>query len=248
NALLNVFVDDLKRTRWNGYKLGMQYNATDNSWGVGANYRSNVAFNAKGTSRGTFESGAPGGTGPITGGDATIGNAFPEQYVLGGFYRVSDNLRISPEYSFSHYSRNKQLDLGGTFTIPGLGTRQLVPIQQAWKNQHVGRIGSEYRLNEMWVGRAGYAWTSQVSADSFARSTFSSPGSGHAATIGAGYTVAQGFDLDAALEYSWASGTATNTTLARTATGANGSAQEVANPTKFSTSAYAAHLGGTYRF
>lgn len=248
-ALLNVFVDDLKQTRWNGYKLGMQYAAQDDSWGLGVNYRSNVSFNAKGTSSGTFETAAAGSTATaITGGEATIGNSFPEQYVLGGFYRVSPDLRIATEYSFTHYSRNDQLNLGGRFTAGALGTRNLANIQQAWKNQHVARVGGEYRLNPTWVARAGYAWTSQVTAENYARSTFSSPGSGHAATVGAGYAVTEGFDLDAAFEYSWASGTGSNSTLAKTALGADGTAAEINTPSKFSTHAYAFHLGGTYRF
>ncbi len=244
SALLNIFVDDLKQTRWNGFKLGLQYASEDDSWGVGANYRSNVSFNAKGKSRGTLESQAGGTTSNLTGGDATIGNAFPEQYVLGGFYRVNPALRLATEYSFAHYSRNGQLNLGGAVTTASGSTVAFRNIVQAWKNQHVARVGGEYQINETWVGRAGYAWTSQVTGDSYARNTFSSPGAGHAITVGGGWKCLENLDLDGAFEYSFASGTGTNVGASVGA----GIAKEVSTPTKFSTRAYAFHLGGTYRF
>ena len=219
-AIANISVNDLKKTRWNGYKLGLQYAPVDSPWGLGLGYRSSVSFIAEGKSSGTIENAtAAGNSTPMTGGTATIANTFPEQATAGMFYKISDTFRLALEYSFTHYSRDNRLNLTGSVTAPAgtLGaTSTTIPLRnitEDWKNMHVGRIGGQYALSEATVARLGYAWTSQVTADQFARNTFSSPGTGNAITIGAGHACTPSIDLDGAFEYSWASGTGKNNSL-----------------------------------
>lgn len=249
-AILNIFVTDVSKTKYNGYKLGLQYIEPNKNWGLGVNYRSSVSFTAKGTSSGTFESLASNSTkSSLTGGDATLTSIFPEQLSVGGYAKVCEKLKTALEYSFTHYSRNKALGISGSVVIPALGaTKQLSDINQSWRNQHLIRLGNEYSLNEKVALRAGYSLTTQVTASQNARNTFSSPGTGHAITTGAGYALSENLEFNGALEYSFTKGTASNTTVAKTLAGADGTTKEVASDSEFSSHAYVVHLGTTYRF
>src|SRR5690606_13578256 len=157
-------------------------------------YRSQTSFNAKGTA--TAVRNTTGGT--ITNlrlGDTWISNVFPHQISLGAFFKLSDLWKVSPEYSFTNYSENKFLGISG-----GVAST----IAQNWKNQHIGRLGFEY-LGMGIPLRFGYAYTSQVTPSDHARSSFASPGSGHAIAAGSGMSLGT-IDFDFAGEYSFASG------------------------------------------
>jgi long-subunit fatty acid transport protein len=222
-------VSDISATRWNGYKLGMQYDAQDKSWGAGVAYRSGVKFIAKGDAT-RYTSAAP--TTVTSVGGADIENSFPQQLNVGGYMKVTPSLRISPEYSFTNYSDNKELSIRG-----GLVSN----IAQNWKNQHIGRLGFEYTGMSMPI-RFGYAYTSQVTPKNYARSTFASPGAGHSIAAGTGMVFGD-FDFDIAAEYAMASGKGTND--GRAAAALPG---EVATESEFKAHAYVGHLSAKYRF
>jgi long-subunit fatty acid transport protein len=222
NTYIAARVSNISATRWNGYKLGMQYDAQDKSWGMGAAYRSGVKFIAKGDAT-RYVSSAP--TTVTSLGGADIENSFPQQLNVGGYFKVTPSLRISPEYSFTNYSDNRELAIRG-----GLVSN----ISQNWKNQHIGRLGFEYTGMSMPI-RFGYAYTSQVTPTDRARSSFASPGKGHSFVAGSGMSLMQNLDVDFAGEYSFAKGTGQNYL-------------EVATPAEFKARAYVAHLSAKYFF
>jgi long-subunit fatty acid transport protein len=223
-AVANVHVRDIKKTRWNGFRLGTQYEAPDKSWGLGASYRSEVKFNAKGA--GTQDTQLASGAASVTTlGDTYAASLFPQQLNVGGYTKAAQSLKVSLEYSFTNYSKNDAIVFSG-----GLNTR----IVQDWKNQHIGRVGFEYTGMNMPL-RLGYAYTSQVTPTDRARSTFASPGKGHAIAVGSGLSLMQDLDVDFAGEYAFSKGTGQNYT-------------EVAAPAEFKARAYVAHLSAKYHF
>lgn len=226
-VLRQTTIDDIKATRWDAFKLGLQYEEPAHRWGLGANFRSGVSFTAHGESTLLQETSAAGDYSTTTLGGTDLDNAFPYQLALGGWTRATELLRVSYEYSFTHYGENRALDIRG-----GVNTS----IQQHWKNQHVIRLGGEYIGAGLPI-RFGYAFTSQVTPNDFARSTFASPGPGHSFTVGSGMILSNSIDLDGALEYAFASGKGTNT-----------SAAEVTTEREFKSHAYAAHLSAKVHF
>jgi hypothetical protein len=225
-AIGNSHVRDISATRWNAYRLGMQYDAPDSQWGAGLAYRSAVDFTAEGKLTATVNT-AAGTTAEVAEQVAHVSNSFPQQLNIGGYLKATETLRTSLEYSFSDYGRNREL----TVTTPSAATSTV--IQQNWKNQHIGRVGFEYTGMGLPI-RLGYAYTSQVTPSDRARSTFGSPGAGHAIALGSGLTFGA-LNFDYAFEYAFASGTGTN-------------GPEVATDQTFKAQAYAAHLSGKLEF
>ncbi|MBC7386007.1 MAG: hypothetical protein H7301_07590 [Cryobacterium sp.] len=235
-AITNVNIDDIKATRWNAYKLGLQYDNAEKTWGIGAQYRSEVKFTAKSANTsGQVETAATNPT-ALTTGFADLSNTFPQQVNLGGYVKASPTLRVSTEYSYTNYSKDKVLVINGTVNGTALSS-----IPQYWKNQHIGRLGFEYTGYAMPI-RFGYAYTSQVTPSEYARSTFASPGSGHAIAIGSGMPLMANLDFDFAGEYSFASGTGHNIIAP------NPAYPDVTNDAEFKSHAYVAHLSAKYHF
>jgi long-subunit fatty acid transport protein len=218
-APANVSVDDFSGTRYNGFKLGAQWDNSERKWGLGASWRTPVTFTVNGTQT-TRLSGALGG-GTTTTNGVPVTNTFPSQISLGGYYHFTPGFTGFLDYAWTQYAVDKAIVVGTT------------AIAQGWHNMHNVRVGGEWMMTEHTALRAGYGWTSQVTPDDIARATFSSPGHGNTVTVGAG-TNSGGLELSGALEYSWASGTGTGNTAAATL------------PGEFSTKAYAVHLGVGY--
>lgn len=238
NAISNVTINDIKATRWNGYKLGLQYDQPEKAWGLGVSYRSNVDFTAKSAPTSGFAdtAGAADPTALIAGA-ADLSNSFPQQLNIGGYVRAMEFLKVALEYSYTNYSRNQTLIINGTVNGSALAN-----ISQNWRNQHIGRIGFEYTGCGSMPLRIGYAYTSQVTPTEYARSTFASPGPGHGIALGSGIRITDNLDFDFAGEYSFASGSGRNVNAP------NPSFPEVTNDSEFTSRAYAAHLSAKYHF
>jgi hypothetical protein len=221
-------IENIKATQFNGFKLGAQYEEPNHRWGLGANFRSAVSFNATGDASRRTETAAPGDFTTTNQGKSELQNAFPYQIAIGGWTRATELLRISYEYSFTNYTQNK-----GLVITTGATTSTIV---QNWKNQHIARLGGEYTGLSLPL-RLGYAYTSQVTPSDHARSTFASPGPAHAFSVGSGMILTSHIDLDGALEYTFASGK-----------GSNIASGEVLSDSDFKSYAYAAHLSAKYRF
>ena len=221
-GVATVAIDDLSANRYNGFRVGAQYTGADDRWGLGANWRTEVQFTAKGTSSGKFEAYGSPNVVTLPGGDVYVTNTFPTQITLGGFYDVSPKtLRLIAEYAWTRYSVDQSLQITGPLAKD---------IAQNWQNMTNVRVGVECVAVENYTLRAGYAYTSEVTPKSSARPTFSSPGIGTTVTLGAGtaFGAEKSVEANLALEYSTASGTVV---------------AEGATPGDYKTTAYDVHTG-----
>ena len=234
-AITSVRFSNLSDTKYNGFRLGAQYDG--DNWGLGLVVRTGVSFNLSGNLNGTNQT-AAGTQTELPAGTGTIANTFPVEGTLGGYYDFMDKtLRVIAEYAYANYSKDVQLDLTGTLGPVNLSN---TPIVQHWRDLNMGKLGFEYRGLEKTVLRAGYAIVNAVTPSAWALPTFSSPGMGHTFTLGAGHTfLGDHLDLDGALEYSFAGGTVAAADIPTGST---------TLPGDYSTHAYGVHLGATYRF
>lgn len=230
-----IDLHDLTATKWNGFRLGAQYRASANKWGVGAILRSSLGFTANGKVSGRVATAVPAQGGTITEADATVSNTFPLQVGVGGDYALTEQWRLFTEYTWTQYSKNQQIDLTGTAAVPALASTTdlaTTPLPQQWRDQHNIRLAAEYTGFENLPVRFAYVITSQVIPKSTARAIFPAPGLGHTFVAGVGHKVGA-FDLNAALEYSMESATVA---------GGDGLAGD------YTVKAYALHLGAGYKF
>jgi long-subunit fatty acid transport protein len=236
-ALIATDIDNLSATRYNGYRVGLQYSPEGAKWGLGAVWRTEVSFIAKGSVSGQIKPNSATPTLPLTGGDASVANTFPQEVSIGAFYDVgsSHTSRVLVEYTFAQYAKDRVLDLDGTITNTSIPFQtQLPDIVQSWHNQQNLRFGFDGMLTDRLALRAGYVLTSQVTPDAHARPTFPAPGLGHTFTLGTGTKLLNdALETDLAFEYSFDKGTGTN---------------EFTQTGDFKAQALVAHLGVTYRF
>jgi long-chain fatty acid transport protein len=230
-SLLALKLGDLSRTRWNGFRVGIQYGPKDAPWGIGASWRSEVGFNANATASGSIQ---PVGSASITnlpGTPATVSATFPWQIQAGGFYDIMPKKwRALFQYDFAQYHVNQVLGISGTLGGTSLPSRPL-----NWNNLQNVRIGTEYKLDSGLALRAGYIFSSQVTPNTTPSPGFSSPGSGNSFFLGTGATFLDTLDGDIAFEYSRASGTVTAAQAGSAAAG------------DYWSDAFSVHLGVTYR-
>lgn len=217
-----VALTDLSNTRFNGFKLGLQYAPKAAHWGLGVDWRTEVSFTADGTLA-IRDSSAPTVT---TTSPVSASAVFPHQVALGGYYDVLPNeIRLFVEYDFTQYNSNKLLALSSGGGLP-----------LNWKNKNDIRLAGEYTAIPTWAFRAGYVYSTAVTPLGDASPIFSPPAAGHTVTLGAGKEIMEGLRADLALEYSGASGTvaAADNPAASTNLG------------NYSAKAYAIHAGMTY--
>ena len=203
-------LNDLSASNLSSFRVGAQYAPVDGIWGVGFNYRSKVAFDAKGTTNGKVASAlAPSVSNPTTAdGTVTASNTFPQQLLIGAHVKPISDLKILAMYSFSNYADDKTLKLSGTINLPVAfgGPTALTDIAQNWSNQQAFHVGVEYTLSDVAL-RAGYAYVSEVTPKENATSTFSTPAPANVIAFGAGTSfLNKTLDVNLGCEYSWASG------------------------------------------
>lgn len=231
-ALQNIHFTGLEDTNY-GFRAGVQYEAPDARWGLGASWRSRVRFNVEGDTSGQLDSIAAPAVASLGSGRAALRNSFPQQIAIGGFYRESHNLLFVGEVAWTEYSDNSVLDVTGN--LGSLSLDQAGDIIQNWGNMTNVRFGVEYTGLGRWALRAGYIFTSRVTPSDYARATFSAPGEGHTITFGVGRQWSSKLEWNLAAEYSFADGYGWNAT------------DGVTN-TSFQSHALVAHTGVSYRF
>lgn len=236
NPLINTRFKDMKGDNLKGVRLGAQYLADDKSWGLGINYRSSIDLKLKGSAEGQAEIGANGADMTMTGGDTVyLATVFPQQVNIGGFYQLNEKNKLFLEYSWTDYSKNKEIDISGDALYLG-ATNVLAgkSIALQWQDAHAVKLGFEHQ-SAQWDWRAGYALTGRVTDKDNVSITFSAPGLGHTFTAGVGTKfLADNLLFDFAGEYSIAKGEGT-----RGATGISGD---------YSSSAFGLHSGLRYLF
>lgn len=229
----------LKQNKFNGYRLGAQYRSDDERWGLGLSVRGPVAFKVKGQSAGRSELNVVPTAKNVTGGEVSIKNTFPLQVSLGGDFKVGDKWTIFPEYTYSRYSSDRELEIDGTITTQ-INTTNVVSripnINQEWKDAHAIRLGGQYDLSPETALRAGYVIVTPAVQKKAALPTLATPGIGHSLVAGAGFSGwLPNFIFDAGAEYSWASAKV-------------GTENHEGKAGKYASRAIAIHLGADYKF
>ncbi len=221
---------NLKDTVIGTYRLGLQYEGDNKDYALGVMYRSELKADVEGDSM--VHNSLTGSTySPVK---ATT--YLPQQITFGGYKKLSQKWKGFAEYVWTEYGVNKEVFLDAA------NSNNDATVTQQWRNQTNIRLAAEYAST--WAYRYGYAWTSQVVPERYARATFSSPGVGHTLTFGMGKeNFFKNLDFNWGVEYSFADGdvdSSDGNTSANSST-----AYSVGN---YSTYAYAVHLGAKYRF
>jgi long-subunit fatty acid transport protein len=248
-AYTYVNLTDLEDTRYNGFRVGAQYQAEDDSWGVGATYRNGVNFAANSGNSNTGNVvviGSNTETNATVSG-ASVGTSLPSAISVGGNYKLSDDFRILGDVDYVKYSKNDQLRINATLTSAVLGgTVSLPNIPLNWKDMWNFRVGGEYTGMAGMALRAGYSLTTRVTPKTDARATISPSGLGHLFALGAGTNfLGDKLALDGAFEYSFNSGEGA---MSSTPTGSTTKELLADVTTKHKADVMALHLGATYKF
>lgn len=219
-------IEDIKDTKYNGFKVGAQYQNADKTWGVGVMFRNGVNFNADMRRSVVTAANTPA----VAAADGTIRSSFPWQASVGANYSITEAWHLHGEFTHTDYNHNGKIDYTGTGAVS-------IPLN--WKDQQNYRLGVEYTGFENLALRGGYVFTSQVVPNGNANPTFSTPGNGHTVTLGAGRSFLEGnvLDVNIAAEHSWATSDALPAVAAAGVAGG-----------EYSSSSWAAHLGAAYKF
>ncbi len=220
-----------------GYRLGVQYTPTKD-WGLSLAWRSPVYFYASGTAQGTYEivgngGGLNGKGNASTDGNVTVSSVFPQQYVLGGFYNLTDIWHLYAAAEYANYTQNQQIHIAGTVKAGALPRQGDPDVQQQWTDQYTYRLGAEY-AGYSWPIRFGVIYQTILENNVFAKPVFFAPGNNSTFVVGTGHAIATNLNLDGGLEYSTDSASVSGV-----------SATDSKNGT-YSTTTYGLHAGLTY--
>ncbi len=235
----HLSVKDAEDTRYNGFRLGAQYEAPEKAWGVGVAYRSKTVFEAPGTGTGVLLVGPTQAKTALSIDEPVrIGLVMPEMIQLAGHYSFAEHWKVLAGLDWANYSVNDYI------YVTGRSNQGSFPnIELKWKDMWNYRLALEYTGLPSLALRGGYSQTSQVTNERDAKATLPPAGKGHLFVVGAGYSFTPTLDLDGAFEYSYNNGEGEMTSPTATT-------RELLNGLKTETKArvLAAHTGITYRF
>lgn len=247
-AYTYVNLTDLKDTKYNGFRVGVQYQSPDDSWGAGARFRNQVKFAAQGGGNNGRVVTVAGTEVNATVSDATVGTSLPTEIAVGGNYRLTDTFRLMSGVDYVKYSQNEQLSINATITSAALGVNPvtLPSIPLKWEDMWNIRLGGEYTGFSGFALRGGYSLTTRVTSKDDARATITPAGLGHLFTAGAGTSIlGDSLDLDGAFEYSFNSGSGA---MSATSTGSTTKELLTGVSTETKAKVMALHMGATYKF
>lgn len=229
---------DMKGSDFSGIRLGLDYEPSD-KWGIALKYQTEVGIEATGELQQTAYLYANGSqVGSLTDGDAKLRVKLPASLTIGGHYQLNEQWKLFGEYTWIDYSRMKEFELEGT-SLNG----PLQNLRLKWKDQNVIRIAGEYTGWKLPL-RAGYAYSSEVTPRTYASPNYLGPGSGHLVSVGSGYALIEGLQLNGAVEYFFQNGSVS--TADATADGTNFAPPGVGD---YKTTVFPTiHLGMTYNF
>lgn len=234
-----LYVKDLKQTNYDGWRVGLQYERPDGSWGVGLTYRNSLNFNPAGNATGTTTIVPTQGTTAQRFDDkVNVGLVFPDAFSVGAHLRATEQLHVFTGVDLVKYSKAEAIKIKGVAngtTLPD------IPLE--WKDMWNIRLGFEYHATPQLDLRAGYSLTTKTTSGTHAKATLPPAGTGHLVAAGAGYAILENLDLDGAFEYSWNNGSGSMTMP-------TGSTKELLAGVTTETKArvYALHTGLTYKF
>ncbi len=236
-VIANLTSSELTDKQFTGFKLGAQYRLNE-STRLGAGFRSEINFAAKGTLTGKFD--VVSSISNFATVDLEAKTTLPLAINLGVQHDLNESWRLFGEYVFTQYSRVDKIELVGN-AAPFTGAAgDLADLATNWKDQHNLRLAAEY-LGLATPLRFGYVYTSQVTDPAYARPTFTPPGAAHTITLGGNMLVAFGdtpINIDGGIDCTIASGD-----------GDAASPQANESPVgTYSVSALALNLGLSYSF
>lgn len=200
----------------NSFRLGIQYQPEGEGWGVGASLRTEVEFTSNGTSAGASQLAGSSTVDQIQGGALTVNGKIPMMVALGVHRDFSDRFRLMLQYQFIENSRNQFLNISGdALTVNGVGAIPAAALSTPlkWMDQHVARLGVQYKASDLWTLRAGYVISSPTTRNENASPLFTPPGSENTYAVGGGRPIwlfGNLVNFDFAIEYATVSGVGSN--------------------------------------
>lgn len=145
-----------------GYNLGLLYQPSD-YWQLGVAYRSQIQVDFNGDMR---LSGIALPLQPLFGGAsfftaARTAATFPEIYSIGVALWPNDRLVVAMDFELVRWSSFDRTNMNIAQPIPAAGVTDTTTVLD-WNDSRQFKIGGEYRLNETWRLRAGYAFIQGV--------------------------------------------------------------------------------------
>lgn len=185
-----------------GWNAGMLYQFTPGTR-VGVAYRSQVEHDAEGTSKienGVFINGRS---------DVSTDITLPPTTILSAYHEFTPNWSLMGSAWYTQWDKIQDVTLKNTmrptgtllgpYPNTGPGT---VTLPQGFDSTWRLALGSEYKLNDAWILRAGAQHDSTPTND--ADRTLRLPESDRwAGSVGAGYRVNKNIKLDAGYEHIW---------------------------------------------
>jgi len=137
-----------------GYTLGTLYEFNEHTR-VGLNYRSRIQYKMDGKIQADGLSSALGVGGSQ---NATAKLTLPDKVNVGIYHEVNDRLALVSDISWTHWSLFDTLNVAGD---QGMSSN----YRYKWKNTWFASVGADYRLDERWVVRTGFAFDQTPTKD-----------------------------------------------------------------------------------
>ncbi|MGM0595253.1 MAG: OmpP1/FadL family transporter [Pseudomonadota bacterium] len=181
-----------------GYTLGLTYDLNE-ATRLGATFRSATRHDVDGESdfegRPSEFDGVPYIQDMFTDTDASLTLVVPESLNLGISHRLSPRLQLLADATWTRWSRYDELVVAFDDNTPTSRT------EQNWENTWRLAVGGNYRLNDKWLLRAGYAHDPTPIPDAEHRSPRIPGTTRNWLALGGNVTLDQGLDLDLGLAY-----------------------------------------------
>ncbi|MFC6266946.1 OmpP1/FadL family transporter [Frigoriflavimonas asaccharolytica] len=194
---LNLFDD---QATGSGFGFGF-YFQPDSKWDVSVAYRSPVDVKAKnGVVSFDINQSLYSTLGLDANGKDTFTATLPlvDEFTLGATYKITPRWQVSADFNYTGWERYNKLTLDfANAPIGNQADNTVLVSQKNFENTMTFRFGTQYRLSDMIVGRAGYYYDEspynganfQAETPSFNTNVF---------TAGLGFNFAKGFGLDVA--------------------------------------------------
>jgi long-chain fatty acid transport protein len=206
---------DLEMKGWGdlGFRLGAQYTAGPFDFGIV--YRNRVDSTVKanaGSSHSKYPDYAMDGADAVVTGlgahDVTFQFILPSKFGAGVAYRATDDLRLAFDFEYTRNSENVKTAVAGTAMFgPGIPEAAVTLWNYSvWNDSQTYRLGAAYTLGKSEL-RAGFAYDTQATNNSFPTAFGTPPGATTIETLGAGYAITP--DLDVSIAGAWRQGSAT---------------------------------------
>lgn len=208
---------NMKGSSIGSYKIGLQYESNDKTYGLGLSYRSPVKIRVKGNLSGDIVYNNPtiagmyGATaGQVyqqKGKNGSLESSVPQQITLDFHKFLSNKWLLLGGVNWTEYSSNKELKVGGTLTNPVTNTAtNLSAIKENKHDMYDFKTGLQYEYDSNKFLRTGFTYTNAVTNKDYAAATSAPPSEYTHYSVGWGSLLSEKWTVDLALEYYTSSG------------------------------------------